>query len=368
MSAQPLALRTCHDFRATLSMRDPIDVEAFLQHSGDAKDLLQLCLLADTWEPEACAILANNFTQMSLNYSAGELLNTLHQTAKEMSPSLGYYALHDPRRSHLKVLSLGGACRCFGCLSLFKRLGIVADMGTSDAPELAPGTITLGLGRQRLKLVKDTSVLQQLTSTVAFARKAYARAKASLSRGDGQKLVEDLQGYVFSTGIPLCMQWGRQPNYHGDHLVRKIMLHMLQATGAPWPFDRQAWAQAAPDVSCYMERVPSCLTAKRLAGAFQPMDISRLEMWACLMGMALQGVGALTVDGFAEAVQAGQVTPLIWAQADAMAFQVGQHAAPPLWVAHFCMKVLRGDAIVTEADRHFLLTTAPERNGRFTVG
>ena len=250
---------------------------------------------------------------------------------------------------------------------MFKRLGIVDDTGTSDASELALGTVTLGLGRQVVKLVRDTTVLEQLTSTLDTARKAYAKAKASLSRGDGRELVENLQGYVLSACIPSSLQWGRVHNYHGDHLVRKTVLHMLQDTKAPWPFDRGSWALAAPDKNEYLAQIPAALNANRMASAFQPMAISRVEMWACLMGMALKGVTGMRVDGFAEAVAAGWITPPIWALADAMAFRVSGHAAHPLWVAYFCMKALSGTVDVTAADRRFLLTTALEKNGSHKV-
>jgi hypothetical protein len=50
-----------------------------------------------------------------------------------------------------------------------------------------------------------------------------------------------------------------------------------------------------------------------------------------------------------------------------MAVSVSGHAAHPLWVAYFCMKVLQGQIEVTLEDRRFLLLTVPEYNGTIDI-
>lgn len=104
----PRPLQAMRDFRGSLVQRDPIDLESFLEHSAGLTDLLQVCLLADIWEPAACNLMAEGFKQLPARYSADDLAQVLHKVARAMSPRLGYYAMDDVRRSHLKTMSCGG--------------------------------------------------------------------------------------------------------------------------------------------------------------------------------------------------------------------------------------------------------------------
>jgi hypothetical protein len=238
-----------------LAQRDPVDLESFLEHSAGLTDLLQVCLLADIWEPTACVLMANGFKQLSAKYSADDLAQVLHEVARAMSPRLGYYAMDDVRRSHLKILSYGGACRHFGTISLFKRLGIVVER-TSGASGPAADGITLGLGREPLLLQRDTTVLQDLVSTRVVAQRCFTRARTAFQESNGQEVVNALQDYVFHVSIPCSMMWGRQPNYYGSHIVRKVCLHLVHSSGGTWPFDHTTWKQAFPDTHNYLQKFP----------------------------------------------------------------------------------------------------------------
>jgi hypothetical protein len=85
------------------------------------------------------------------------------------------------------------------------------------------------------------------------------------------------------------------------------------------------------------------------------------------LGLAFEGVPGFVVQGFKEAYTQGRVTPKVWSQADEMAVSVSGHAAHPLWVAYFCMKVLQGQIEVTLEDKRFLLLTVPEYNGTIDI-
>jgi len=179
--------------------------------------------------------------------------------------------------------------------------------------------------------------------------------------------VNALQDYVFHVGIPCRMMWGRQPNYRGSHIVRKVCLHLVHSSGGTWPFDHTTWKQAFPDTHNYLQKFPRFFDAPRISGFFRPLQYSRLSAWACLLGMAFEGVPGFVVQGFKEAYTQGRVTPKVWSQADEMAVSVSGHAAHPLWVAYFCMKVLQGQIEVTLEDRRFLLLTVPEYNGTIDI-
>ena len=364
----PQPLQAMRDFRGSLAQRDPVDLESFLEHSAGLTDLLQVCLLADIWEPAACKLMAEGFKQLPAKYSADDLAQVLHQVAREMSPRLGYYAMDDVRRSHLKTLSYGGACRHFGTLSLFKRLGIVVECKlNSGASGPVSDVITLGLGRSPLLLQMATTVLQDLVSTRVAGQRCFARARTAFQEGKGQEVVNALQDYVFNASIPRGMMWGRQPNYHGSHIVRKVCLHLVQSSGGKWIFDQTTWNQASPDANGYLQKIPRFFDIHRMSGFFRPLQYSRLSAWACLLGMAFEGVPGLVVQGFKEAYTQGRVTPKVWSQADEMAVSVSGHAAHPLWVAYFCMKVLQGQSEVTHEDMRFLLLTAPEYSGSIDI-
>ena len=362
----PQPLQALRDFRGSLAQRDPVDLESFLEHSAGLTDLLQVCLLADIWEPAACLLMADGFKQLPARYSADDLAQVLHQVARAMSPRLGYYAMDDVRRSHLKTLSYGGACRHFGTLSLFKRLGIVVQLARG-ASGPAADVITLGLGRSPLLLQMATTVLQDLVSSRVAGQRCFARAQTAFQEGNGQEVVNALQDYVFNASIPRGMMWGRQPNYHGSHIVRKVCLHLVHSSGGTWPFDHTTWKQAFPDTHNYLQKFPRFFDAPRISGFFRPLQYSRLSAWACLLGMAFEGVPGFVVQGFKEAYTQGRVTPKVWSQADEMAVSVSGHAAHPLWVAYFCMKVLQGKGEVTPEDMRLLLLTVPEYTGSIDI-
>ena len=82
-----------------------------------------------------------------------------------------------------------------------------------------------------------------------------------------------------------------------------------------------------------------------------------------MLGLAFEGVPGFVVQGFKEAYTQGRVTQRVWSQADQMAVSVSGHAAHPLWVAYFCMKVLQGQTEVTPEDMRFLLLIVPEYTG-----
>jgi hypothetical protein len=247
---------------------------------------------------------------------------------------------------------------------LFKRLGLVVECELkSGASGPASDVITLGLGRSPLLLQMATTVLQDLVSTKVAGQRCFARARTAFQEGKGQEVVNALQDYVLNASIPRGMLWGRQPNYHGSHIVRKVCLHLEQSSGGKWPFDRTSLMQASPDTNGYFHKVPRFLDQPRIASAFRPIQYSRLSAWACLLGMAFDGVPGFSVQGFKEAYAQGRVTPNVWSQADEMAVSVSGHAAHPLWVAYFCMHVLQGRTAVTQEDTRLLLLTTPEYSG-----
>jgi hypothetical protein len=78
----PQPLQAMRDFRGSLAQRDPVDLESFLEHSAGLTNLLQVCLLADIWEPAACKLMAEGFKQLPARYSADDLAQVLHKVAR----------------------------------------------------------------------------------------------------------------------------------------------------------------------------------------------------------------------------------------------------------------------------------------------
>ena len=339
----PVELQAIRAFARVLATKDPVDLSEFLRQAVGVDDLLLLTLLADVWEPTACQSLAAAFARLTTPYSALQLLKAFERAAREIGatcPSQGY-APEDVRKSHLNILSIGGACRHFGLRSLGKRLKIFRSSGANEPAAARHRTVALGLDAEALRFTGETTVLQALIDHhEAVGKKSWIKAKRAASAADVDALLKALGEFVFSRDVPWSLAWGRAAGvYHGDHLTRKLFLTLHDKDPGRWLLNASQLEQTGPDQNGYITSLPRfCKDAQRLRGMFSPVSVTRLHMWGCLLHFAFEGT-----KGFRKAFCDGHITLEMWQQATDIAEEAVGHTAHPQQVATVCMALLRGD-------------------------
>ncbi len=347
-------------FSKTLVSQDPVDLSEFLERAKKVDDIVLLSLLADAWEPAGVQCLGASFASMQRKaYRAADVRVAFEKAFHAVSASSSEgFPWDDPRRSYLKLLAHAGACRHFGFLSLGKRLGLLSTSSGVSGPAAAnKNKLFLGLGGNAQEYVKSDAVLTNPLRTQEWARTCWGQAKRAAQEQQTQEVISALQRYVFYSGVPTALQWGRATNYHGDHIVRKLFLCVWTLRGQ-WPMSRPDVQRLGADAGQHLRALPRMFDGVRLKSAFSPVSPSKLPMWTCLLHYAFEKVA-----GFREAFAKQDVTTDLWARATKIVQTKFGHPGHPGQVATVCMHMLREEPVDWDA----LLSRAGELRARTTL-
>ena len=338
----PAPLRAVLDFGPALVKMEPVDLSEFLHQSKNISDILLLALLADVWEPTACRILAREFKALRPTYTAADLARCFDIAFEELNQSGGMVeaTVDDVRKTHLEILSIGGVCRHFGLQSLGKRLHL---LNSDCASGPVASSYQLGLTHKRCKRQKgNLRVLEALLATKeSIGIEAFSKAQKLCRKGAAAGCGESIADFVFNSGIPVCLSWGRSRTaYHGLHIVRKIFLKFYH-TQKPeqWHLPPESLKVASPDKGEHCIKMPLYMSSREgnLRRAFRPVDPTRISMWTCLLNVAFA-----KVPGFQQAFCQGRVTLELWDAARLHLNSTFGHSPHPKQVATLAMAMLAG--------------------------
>ena len=323
-------------FAESLVKMEPVDLQEFLRQAKGMQDILQLSLLADVWEPTACALLADSFRKLPRDYSAQAMADCFHRCFEELgtfdasSPPNEAAEDESPRsalhRSELSVRNIGGMARHFGCKSLARRLQIV------------PSAKAAAMSKAKAAPKRGPGLLENLLSaktTVGDA--AWRKAQKAAKEGKPSETWDALGDFVTSTHIPLGMMWGRAKNgYHAGHITRKLWLTFYHAHPQEHWYNRQRELMLTNvDVNGHCTQLPRYCFSRpgNLHRMCRPIDPTRLSMWACLLNIAFRDV-----KGFQEGFEAGHITLKHWEAArEQLSARLG-HSPHPKQVAECIME------------------------------
>ena len=103
-----------------------------------------------------------------------------------------------------------------------------------------------------------------------------------------------------------------------------------------WSLPMNFVIEAGPDVGEHVKSLPSALNnSMKLKRAFAPTDLTRIQMWTCLLHICLQ-----KVEGFRSAWDAGLVPVGRWEKARQEVTAERQFTPHPAWVAERVLLLL----------------------------
>ena len=194
-------------------------------------------------------------------------------------------------RTHTEINTIGGVCRHLSLCTLGKHLGLIQDapkgIGASK-----PKSPIMRLGKHGQ--VVFTEQHGRLDALVASFRRRQAMIRIKIKNAEkDQDLSAVMQAYeelVFHPSVPHEMAWGRRSGvYHGEHIVRKLVLLHYHSGDVEWQWgSRAAIVSFGPDKCEYLKTVPKEWKEAKIRRVFYPLDLTRLSMWACLVGLAFK--------------------------------------------------------------------------------
>ena len=130
------------------------------------------------------------------------------------------------------------------------------------APELANKSIYLGAATQKVVFTGDTSIVDALVKLNAeVGHQLWKKAKAAARKQNAALAIEAIEQFVLHPDMPLVLGWGRNPgNYHGEHIVRKVWVHLWQSC-PHWKLFRADVLKCGTDVGGYVRNLPVTLHA-----------------------------------------------------------------------------------------------------------